>query len=73
MNKQITFRANELDLERLNELKEFYAECWLCRPEDITTTEVISAAIGMLHRVKIEWNLDIAQIATDAKNGELKY
>lgn len=73
MGKSTTIRLNDLDLERLEELKQFYADCWLCDPKDITTTEVISTAIGMLQLVKCKWELDIAKISTDYENGTLKY
>lgn len=53
MNKPITFKATENDLKRIENLKDFYQECW---PESdrCSTTNIIRWSIGMLHMVKVE-------------------
>lgn len=53
MKKTITCGANEHDLQKIEELKKFYAECWNCNPEEISTTDIIKWGIGILHRIKV--------------------
>ena len=59
MNKPTTIRLSEYDKERIQDLKNFYAECWGLTPEEITTTEIISWSIGLLHQLKITENIEI--------------
>lgn len=56
MKKTITCSADQYDLEKIDELKDFYAECWNCKPETISTSDIIKWSIGMLHRIKCEQN-----------------
>lgn len=54
MSKPTTIRLSEYDQERIQNLKQFYSECWGITPEEITTTEIISWSIGLLHAWKCE-------------------
>lgn len=56
MKKTITCQANNIDLERIEDLKKFYAECWNVNEETISTSDIIKWSIGMLHQCKVEQN-----------------
>lgn len=59
--KVTTCRLSDLDIERINNLKEFFAECWGITTNEISTTDIISWSIGIAHIVKIEKEIDLTK------------
>lgn len=68
MKKTVTCVANEFDLQKIQELKEFYAECYNCNTNEISTTDIIKWGIGLLHRVKVKQDFRWVSL-DDLQNG----
>ena len=57
--KATSVRLSEYDLQRLDDLKNYWAECWGITKQEISTTDAISWSIGIAHLVKVQYDLSL--------------
>lgn len=57
--KPTSIRLRDQDLERIEELKQYYADCWAITPDEINTTDIISYSIGIAHLIKVQYDISL--------------
>lgn len=50
----ISARLSDYEMNQIEELKQYYAEYFECEKDRISTTEIITWAIAVLHKEKLQ-------------------